>query len=94
MGAVIDYFYSGTILRNEVIRATEKEVEVAWHQRWEEWKVGMEAAVVSADKTRAANVVNLVNFPMLPFEGVSGEQAYFLSLLTESLQRLSVFISQ
>jgi hypothetical protein len=93
MQAVIEFFLSGTRLRNRGQRVSTELEETDWLNEWRDWSQGMARATVAVDPVRAANVSTLVNFPLLNFPGVGARMQHSLSELTETLQRLSVFIS-
>jgi hypothetical protein len=93
MRAVVNLFFTGTDLRNRGMQVRTPLEETNWHTEWRQWAEGTTRATVAVDPIRAANVGNLVNFPPLHFQGVTPKMQDSLSELTETLQRLSVFIA-
>ncbi|MHC4639638.1 MAG: hypothetical protein ACYTBV_19395 [Planctomycetota bacterium] len=93
MQKVIDLFVSGTKLRNRGQGISPQNESEDWLKEWETWYDRLESTINEVDPIRGANVTNLVNFPLLNFPNVSQLLQYKLSQLTETLQRLQVFIS-
>lgn len=93
MLVIVEHFFSGTELRNRGMGVTGAQAETAWQNEWREWDAAMVRDAVAVNSIRAANVSNLVNFPLLGFQGVSAQMRSDLSQLTETLLRLSVFVS-
>ncbi len=93
MRKVIDLFLSGTKLRNRGQGVSLQIENEDWQKEWETWYDRLESTIDEVDPIRGANVTNLVNFPLLNFPNVSPLLQNKLSQLTETLQRLQVFIS-
>jgi hypothetical protein len=93
MQTVVELFRSGTRLRNRGQRLSTQIEQDDWQAEWKTWHKDLERAVDAADPIRGANVTNLVNFPLLNFSDVDPKLQHLLSQLTETLQRLQVFIS-
>ena len=93
MRKVIDLFLSGTKLRNRGQGVNPQIESEDWLKEWETWYDRLESTIDEVDPIRGANVTNLVNFPLLNFPNVSPLLQNKLSQLTETLQRLQVFIS-
>ena len=93
MRKVIDLFLSGTKLRNRGQGVSAQIESEDWQKKWKTWNDRLESTIDEVDPIRGANVTNLVNFPLLNFPNVSPQMQHKLSELTETLQRLQVFIS-